>query len=61
MPGPHQVTDWLLDVENDIMLPTRFNNLNSSSSNITKATNSPSTTSREPSTTILLLRNIIKW
>merc|ERR1719397_965046 len=39
---------------------TRCNNPNNSSSNITKATNSPSTTSRGPSTIILLLRNIIK-
>ena len=61
MPGPHQVRDWLLDLENDIMLPTRCNNPNSNSSSITKVTNSPSTISRGPSTIILLLRNIIKW
>ena len=60
MPGPHQVTDWLLEAENDILLSTRFNNHNNSSS-ITRVTNSLSTTNREPSTTILLPRNIIKW
>jgi len=38
---------------------TRFNNHNNSSS-ITRVTNSLSTTNREPSTTILLPRNIIK-
>ena len=42
------------------MLSTRFNNHNNSSS-ITRVTNSLSTTNREPSTTILLPRNIIKW
>ena len=61
MPGPHQVTDWLLDLVIDTFLPTRCNNLSNSSSNTTKATNSLSTTNRELSTTILLRRNIIKW
>ena len=48
-------------LENDILLPTRSNNLSSNNSSTTKATNSLSTTSKGGNTTIPLLRNIIKW